>query len=395
LVFGAGLGVLRENDRVLGTLQRVVLIVLSILAPPLAMGLTVFLVLLLFTGLDTLWDATKATTPILLCCAAGAVLLVNAVIRNRPEDESGSPLLRQSALVLAVTILPLAIIAAISMGLRIGQYGLTPERLWGLLVVAIGCAYGLAYAVSVALGRGHWPERLRPANICLAIGLCAVTLALALPIADFGAIAARDQLARLESGRTRPEQFDVRAMAYDFGPEGRALLQRIAQGRFDAKLAAKDRKALIAAAKQGFAAPARSAVPLPAETAAAAEAAERVRKSLKVLPKGRTVPAELETLIAANGICRGELCVLLLVGDDRAVLADRGCPGCMTQTVRYSRNDQGQWTPYGTNPISAEDEAYWRDLAAVDAARSAEPEVRTVTRRQIFLGGRPFSEPFE
>ena len=48
------------------------------------------------------------------------------------------------------------------------------------------------------------------------------------PLVDFGAISTRDQLARLERGRVGPDQFDWAALAFDFGPSGRAALTRLA-----------------------------------------------------------------------------------------------------------------------------------------------------------------------
>ncbi|NWM20069.1 DUF4153 domain-containing protein, partial [Escherichia coli] len=83
LAFGSALGLLREHDAVVRLLQRVVATVLAVLAPVLAIGLGLFLLALPFTGLRALWDATQATTPLLLSCAVGGLILANAVIGNR------------------------------------------------------------------------------------------------------------------------------------------------------------------------------------------------------------------------------------------------------------------------------------------------------------------------
>jgi hypothetical protein len=92
-------------------LQNVAMLVLGVLAPVLAVGLGLFLIALPFTGLQPLWEATKATTPILLACAVGALLLVNAVIGNGGDDAPRNRVLRWAALVLAVATLPLVGIA--------------------------------------------------------------------------------------------------------------------------------------------------------------------------------------------------------------------------------------------------------------------------------------------
>ncbi len=126
-------------------------------------------------------------------------------------------------------MLPLAGIAFYSMHLRVIQYGWTPERIWGVIAAIIALAYGVAGLWSVVKGRRDFDGWLRPLQQKLAIGLALLALFLALPILDFGAISTRDQLARLKSGATPVEKFDWAAMAYDFGPSGRAALKELAR----------------------------------------------------------------------------------------------------------------------------------------------------------------------
>jgi hypothetical protein len=128
-------------------------------------------------------------------------------------------------------ILPLVVFAAIGMGLRIDQRGLSPERIWALIAIAVASAYGISAWVALARGRrAGWSARLRDANLHLAAGVCAVALVLAMPFWDFGAVAARNQVARLESGKTALADFDFTALRWDFGDSGRAVLARLAAG---------------------------------------------------------------------------------------------------------------------------------------------------------------------
>jgi hypothetical protein len=227
--FGGALGLLRERDALVATLQKLVMVVLSVLEPVLAVALAAFLLSLPFTGLKGLWESDIPATPMLLLAGAGAILLVNAVIGDGREERSPNVWLRRAALVLVLCVLPLAILAALSMGERISQYGWTPERIWGVIAVAIAIAYGLAAWWAVFRGRGDFDDALRPLQTRLAIGLCGLALLLALPIVDFGAISARSQLARLDSGKVKAEEFDWTAMAFDFGPEGRERLAEMAK----------------------------------------------------------------------------------------------------------------------------------------------------------------------
>jgi hypothetical protein len=199
LAAGAALGTLRNQIKVIATMQTVVLLVASLLAVPLALGLVVFLGATVISGPQVLWDATRSATPLLLACAAGSFVLVNAIARQDDGAMTRSRVMRGAGLVLAAVILPLAVFAAFSMGLRLNQYGLAPERLWALVAIVVACVCGVGYWVALVRGRkGGWAGYLRTATFHLALVVCGLAALLALPIFDFGAISTRNQVARLE-----------------------------------------------------------------------------------------------------------------------------------------------------------------------------------------------------
>lgn len=229
VAFGAALGTLRNQLKVIGTLQSVVMLVFSLVAVPFAIALIIFLLAVLVSGLDVLWNATQSPTPLLLSCAAACFVLVNAVARNNDAEASANRILRLSGLVLALGILPLSVMAAVSTGTRIAQHGLSPERIWGVIAVAVAVAYGVAYFIAPIRGRiAGWMERVREANLHLAVGTCVLAFVLALPLFDFGALSARNQIARLESGEVPVERFDFSALRWDFGDAGREALAKLA-----------------------------------------------------------------------------------------------------------------------------------------------------------------------
>lgn len=228
--FGAAMGVLRNQLGIIGTLQRVVMLVFSLLAVPFAFAILIFVVALLASGGTALWDATDSATPVLLSCALGCFVLANAVVRDNDEARSDNVVMIGAALALAFTIFPLTVFAAISMGIRIDQHGLSPERLWALVAIMIACSYGLAYWAGLARGRlARWSHYLRRANLHLAVASCVIALLLALPLVDFGAISARQQVARLDAGEVLPEEFDYAALRWDFGDAGRDVLAALAR----------------------------------------------------------------------------------------------------------------------------------------------------------------------
>ncbi|MEL7706253.1 DUF4153 domain-containing protein [Citromicrobium bathyomarinum] len=230
LTLGAGLGTLRNQLKIIGTLQSVVLLVLSILALPLAVAIAVFLGAVVVSGPSVLWNATDSATPVLLSIAIGAYVLANAVLRDRDADMVGGAVLKWSGYALALGILPLTAFAAISTGVRIDQHGLSPERLWALCSLIVAVAFGLAYFVDALVGaRGSWRDRLRASNLKLGLGTALFALFLALPVLNFGAISTSDQLARLKSGAISVDEFDFSALRWDFGEPGREALVRLAE----------------------------------------------------------------------------------------------------------------------------------------------------------------------
>lgn len=387
--FGAAVGLLRDRDKVLGTLQRVVRAVLSVLAPVLALGLLVFVLALPFTGLEPLWSQTKATTPILLVCILGAVVLANAVIGNAADEEAASPMLRWPALALATVILPLALVAAVSTGKRIGQYGFTPDRLWAAVFVAVAGAAALAYLFALARGRRDWPAWLRQANVRLAAGICLLALFLALPIVSFGAISTRDQVARLESGKVAPDRFDWAALRFDFGPSGRKALQRLAaSGNASLKrLAAETLKAQgrwdVPGARDLATAPTRIVPPGPLR--------------LRPHPESTAVPPALRALIGTTPYCRDAECRILLDGADRAILVELRCPDCQPAVLRFIREPGGNWTtaPREFSYVEVHPRGREASERLARALTEGRLEVRSVEKRQLFVDGQPVGPPFD
>jgi hypothetical protein len=373
--FGAAVGLLRERDSLAAILYRLVTVALSVLAPVLAAALVLFLVSLPFTGLQNLWDSTMPT-PTLLFAAAAAFALTNAVIGDGTAERRDDTLLHWSAVALSLTILPLAVVAGISIAQRIGQYGWTPERIWGVLAVTVALVYGIAGWWSVLRRRVGFDAELRPLQTKLAISICGLAVFLALPIVDFGAISVRSQLSQLRNGKIAPDKFDWQAMAFQFGPAGRRQLNEMARG------GSPEVRRMAAAALNSD----RYEVE-PAVQAAANQ--PKVEANMRVSPDGTAVPEGLRTVVARSRFCRIEACILTFIDDHRALLVGRTDKNYPVQSLRISRRDTGEWNEYDSwsPPIPA-------PPAGTDVANGT-AEVRKVERRQVFVDGAPVGEVFE
>jgi hypothetical protein len=367
---GGAVGLLRDRDVVTSVLQRVGRTILSVLAPVLALGLVFFVLALPFTGLDALWQQTKETTPIVLACMLGAVILANATTGNSAAEEAKAPVLRWSAMALMATTVPLALVAAISTGKRIGQYGFTPDRLWAAVFVAAALAVAIGYGLALVIGKRGWPERLRSTNVRLAAGLCLLALFLALPILNFGAMSTRDQLARLESGKVAPARFDWRALHFDFGPEGRRALEKLARAG-----AYKAYAAQALAAEKPWDLPEPDLAPL--------------RPARVQVDGGEAVSADLMATIEATRRCNGEhdVCRLVPLAPDQAVLLSAACADCGPFPVVLERGPDGRWTQSGSQA-----EKVTTDPVVTPTAKV---EVCTISKRQVYVDGKPVGEIFD
>jgi hypothetical protein len=372
--FGGAIGLLRDRDVVTSVLQRVGRTILSVLAPVLAAGLVFFVLALPFTGLDALWEQTKETTPIVLACMFGALILTNAVAGNSAGEEARAPVLRWSAMALAATMVPLAAVAALSTGQRIAQHGFTPDRLWAAVVVAIAAAVAIGYAWALFRGRFAWPAPLRDTNVRLAAGVCLLALFLALPIVNFGALSARDQVARLKSGRISADKFDWAALRYDFGPAGRRALNRLAASGPYKLFAAK---ALQARDRWALREPEAAAPPLP----------PRVR-----VDSGAAVQSALMAAVADSRRCGSERdrCRLVPIGPQQAVLVSVPCETCPPVAMLFHRRPDERWGLIGGGDAAPATDAIDPTLLA-----SGKIELREVTKRQVFIAGKPTGAIFD
>lgn len=182
-----------------------------------------FLATLPFTGLAPLWG-TKAATALLLAAAAALIILINAAYQDGSEPPHVVP--RLAARAAGLLLIPIVILAAYALWLRVDQYGLTPDRVFATayLVVAIGFTLGYALA---ALKPGPWMKPLEPTNLIMAAVSVLLLIALFTPIADPARLSVASQVKRLESGKVAAEKFDFAFLRFETGRYGREGLTRL------------------------------------------------------------------------------------------------------------------------------------------------------------------------
>ncbi|MXP10210.1 DUF4153 domain-containing protein [Pseudoblastomonas halimionae] len=387
--FGAALGVLRNQLKILGTLQSLVMTIFSLLAVPLALAVVLFLAAVVVSGPSVLWDATDSATPILLAIAAGSFLLVNAVIRDDAAGMTPSPVLQVAARILALGVLPLTVFAAISMGVRIDQYGLTPERLWGLAAAVVAVAYGTAYFVDVVRGwKGGWSALLRGSNLKLAVGTAVYALVLALPILNFGSLSTANQVARLESGAVPPQEFDFDALKWDFGEPGREAL---------AGLAESSETRIATLAKQ---AQARKSKPWRYRRG---PHPDRERKLAKKRRDNLTIDGGSEaqrTILAAwvgdsRRACYDKCRAIFLGPLDGGTHVAMVTQGSLQHLLIADEGTVRRLYNFGGLLRQSDEREGPVAVDVPDLPQDGETEIRPYTGRQLYIDGKPVGDPFE
>lgn len=240
LVFGLALAVVNElSDYVSPFL---ILRLLRLLVLPVLVVLVVFGLALPLRGLGGLFGGLSSAAT-LLAMVAAAVTLVSAAV-DQADAEAVGPGLRARAVQALALLVPVpAGLAAVSLWLRVGQYGWTPGRLFAAWMVVLALGYGVFYALAVLRPGSQvgWQAAVRRANIGLALAMIGSAALWLTPLLHPEAIAARSQLARFEAGGRKPEDVDIYALSQWGRAGARALdaLEEIAAEPGQTALAAR------------------------------------------------------------------------------------------------------------------------------------------------------------
>jgi hypothetical protein len=272
---------------------------------------------------------------------------------------------------------PLVAVATYGLAQRIGQYGLTPQRIYFAACLVAAACYAVGYA-RAAVGRGPWLGPLEATNWLTAQVIVVLLLALFSPIADPARISAGDQVARLHSGAVAPAKFDFAFLRFRSGRWGRAELARLAAmkgaGRAD-EIAALARKA------QAFKSPWYHP-----ETIAGDERARRLKPFAGSNFPAGFIDQTWDVQDPANGCQASEPCPVFVADLD-------GQPGPEVVVFRpyngsvYSQRS-GRWTLVGTvgSPLC------WDDLQAIKKGDvHATP---ALPHADVAIGGRRFPLEF-
>lgn len=223
VMFAAAVQLTDVRANLVRGVRTVALTLLSWLLPLMALIAAAFLLTLPFTGLEPLWK-TRSATAILLTADAFLILLTNAAYQDGTEKTA--VVLKWAARLAGVLLVPITGLAAYGLSLRIGQYGLSPDRIVAGACVLVAAGYAVGYTVA-AVRPGAWMKVLETTNIAMAFVVIVVLLALFTPLADPRRLSVNDQVARLKAGKVPAKDFDYVALKFDDGRYGREALDAL------------------------------------------------------------------------------------------------------------------------------------------------------------------------
>jgi hypothetical protein len=277
-----------------------------------------------------------------------------------------------------------AIITFYALGLRIAQYGLTPERFFAVLITTVGALYAVGYALAVLRRRGEWMGTMRRWNLAMAWIVAALALLVHTPLLDPLRWSARNQFDRLATEQAPAAEFDYGFLRYRLGHVGWDRLAALEQLTDHPE---------AAAIREGI------------EAARAAESYRELRRRPTVLLAEEDVEVLGETVLpsdllafAASDITRSQTnecrenrdCVMVAAAldsdaDDEYVLVLSG--DSAFELLAYDRNAEGAWERIGRLLRIGDN----RDLPArgqfLDSLRTLGTEPVDIPYRDLQIGG--------
>lgn len=211
-------------------IRSLLLVLMSWILPITVLLVGGFLLSLPGTGLQALW-ATRHATAVLLGSAAALVVFINATFQNGEVDDGVAWILRISARIAALLLLPITLIGTYALYLRVEEYGWTSDRIIAAACLLVALSYTLGY-VWAGVQIKSWLKQIAQVNVFTAFMILGVLFALFTPIADPARISVAHQLARLAAGKVSAEKFDYAYLRFEGGRYGREALEQM-QNRTD------------------------------------------------------------------------------------------------------------------------------------------------------------------
>ncbi|KJC08978.1 DUF4153 domain-containing protein [Citrobacter freundii] len=215
----------RTQSRLVTAVQKLLTFIATGLLPLVALLALMFILTLPFTGLEAISQRVSAAG--LMSTLTLLLLLLMAIVREPQKEALPYPGALRYLIKCSLIVAPIyMLIAGWSLRVRIQQYGWTPERLYGVLVVVVLLVWSFGYLASI-LRRGRNPLELQ-GPVILGVSLLALGLLVLLssPVIDAWRISVNSHMGLYHSGKIKPDQVSLYMLDHS-GKPGRAALEAL------------------------------------------------------------------------------------------------------------------------------------------------------------------------
>lgn len=215
----------RTQSRLVTAVQKLLTFIATGLLPLVALLALMFILTLPFTGLEAISQRVSAAG--LMSTLTLLLLLLIAIVREPQKEALPYPGALRYLIKCSLIVAPIyMLIAGWSLWVRIQQYGWTPERLYGVLVVVVLLVWSFGYLASI-LRRGRNPLELQ-GPVILGVSLLALGLLVLLssPVIDAWRISVNSHMGLYHSGKIKPDQVSLFMLDHS-GKPGRAALEAL------------------------------------------------------------------------------------------------------------------------------------------------------------------------
>ncbi|WP_410738052.1 DUF4153 domain-containing protein [Citrobacter portucalensis] len=217
----------RTQSRLVTAVQKLLTFIATGLLPLVALLALMFILTLPFTGLEAISQRVSAAGLMSTLTLLLLLLLLIAIVREPQKEALPYPGALRYLIKCSLIVAPIyMLIAGWSLWVRIQQYGWTPERVYGVLVVVVLLVWSFGYLASI-LRRGRNPLELQ-GPVILGVSLLALGLLVLLssPVIDAWRISVNSHMGLYHSGKIKPDQVSLYMLDHS-GKPGRAALEAL------------------------------------------------------------------------------------------------------------------------------------------------------------------------
>lgn len=219
----------RQNERLITAIHKLLALIATGLLPLVSLLALLFLVTLPFAGVTAISQRFSAAA--LLSALAFVQLLLTAMVWEPNATRLGYPRPLRLLIQTAVTLTPVyVLIAGWALWVRIGQYGWTPDRLHGVLVVVVLLVWSVGYLIGLLRRREDPSPQLGRVNLAVSLLGLVLLVLLYTPMLDSWRISVNSHMGRYHSGKINADQVSLYMLSHS-GKPGRAALLELQQDK--------------------------------------------------------------------------------------------------------------------------------------------------------------------